>query len=31
MGLFWWWMLEAGFQRLDSMSEEEIATEFDYS
>jgi hypothetical protein len=29
MGLFWWWMLEAGLRRLDSMSEEDIAAEFD--
>ncbi len=29
MGLFWWWMLDAGMQRLDSMSEEEISAEFD--
>ncbi|MDP6099595.1 MAG: phosphatase PAP2 family protein [Candidatus Thalassarchaeaceae archaeon] len=29
MGLFWWWMLSAGFKRLDSMSEDEISAEFD--
>ena len=29
MGLFWWWMLEAGFKRLDSMTEDEISAEFD--
>jgi hypothetical protein len=29
MGLFWWWMLEAGLKRLDGMSEREIAAEFD--
>ncbi|MBT4059880.1 MAG: phosphatase PAP2 family protein [Euryarchaeota archaeon] len=28
MGYFWWWMLSAGFKRLDSMSDDDIAAEF---
>ena len=28
MGYLWWWMLSAGFKRLDSMSDDEISSEF---